>query len=87
MATTSFTQVKTILDTAMDAWTAKHGRKPDLSVHGDDSFGWNTRQQLASSDAFGNVLIDPSLVGNGKGNETNLAVPCARACRGSRECR
>jgi hypothetical protein len=74
MANTSFTEVKAILDNSIAAWAAQHGRQPDLSIHGDDSFGWSTKQQLANSSGFGNVLIDPSLVGNGKGNETNLAI-------------
>lgn len=74
MALTCFTRVKEILDDAMAQWSTEHGRTPDLSVHSDDSFGWNTKEQLARSDGFGNVLIDPSLVGNGKGNETNLVV-------------
>ena len=74
MALTSFTDVKGMLDGLMAQWANAHGRNPDLSVHSDASFGWNTKEQLANSDGFGNVLIDPALVGNGKGNETNLAV-------------
>jgi len=74
MASTTFVHVKEILDNAMTDWSTAHGRQPDLSVHGDDSFGWNTKEQLAKSDGFGNVLIDPMLVGNGKGNQTNLVI-------------
>jgi hypothetical protein len=74
MALTSFTRVQEILDGVMDQWSVAHGRTPDLSIHSDNSFGWTTKEQLADSDGFGNVLIDPALVGNSNGNETNLVV-------------
>jgi len=81
MATTSFTMIKSILDDMMVKWESQHG-KPDLTVHGDDSFGWQTKEQLANSRGFGKVLIDGSLVGNGKGNLTNLAVALRKGVAG-----
>jgi hypothetical protein len=73
MAATSFAAVKKILDDVVAAWKVKNGGDADLSIHG-DGFGWDTRDQLAQAQAFDLRLIDPSLVGNGKGAQTNLVV-------------
>jgi hypothetical protein len=72
-ATTSFVVVKAILDGVIAGWIWKNKQAPDLTVHG-PNFGWDTKQQLAQSQGFGQVLIDPSLVGNGKGAQTNLVL-------------
>jgi hypothetical protein len=71
--TTTFAMVKKILDDLVTAWKAKNERDPNLSLHG-ETFGWETRDQLVQARAFDFPLIDPSLVGNGKGAQTNLVV-------------
>jgi Ferritin-like len=66
--------VKQVLDGAIAAWKAKNGRDPDLQGKHGDSFGWDTKQQLAQADALGYRLIDPGKVGNGQGAQTNLVI-------------
>ena len=74
----TWARVKEILDNAMSSWRQKNPIFPQevsddqiLSIHG-EIFGWNTATELAQSKAFGLRLIEPSLVGNGRGFETNL---------------
>jgi hypothetical protein len=81
MPQTSFAQVKEILDRSIADWMAENGRDPDLLVHG-DSFGWDTKVQLAAADAFGIRLIDPAMVGNGKGHQTALVIALATGVPG-----
>jgi len=71
----SFTDVKEVLDGVMAAWETKHNRTPDLpGVHADPNFGWGNRDQLLRSEGFGFRLIDPALIGNGQGHQTNLVL-------------
>ena len=68
-----WSQVKEILDSAIRKWTDRTGVSPDLSVHEPEgTFGWNTKQELLDSTAFDKRLVDPSLIGNNSGIETNL---------------
>ena len=67
----TFADVKAILDFLVK------GKESDLTIIHGGTFGWATREQLA--DAVVDVgtgttyrLIDPSLVGNGRGVETFL---------------
>jgi hypothetical protein len=74
-ATPNFWDVKAILD-----WLTNHRTEQQLqSIHG-ATFRWAARQQLL--DAIVDLgdggttfpLIDPSLVGNGQGANTNLVI-------------
>jgi hypothetical protein len=82
MAQTSFVVVKAILDGALAGWIWKNKKAPDLSVHGDPNFGWQSKQQLAQSQAFGMPLIDPTKVGNGQGAQNNLVIALATGVPG-----
>jgi hypothetical protein len=68
-----FSRVKAILDSAVDAWRARTGREPNLAKHG-NGFGWQNRQQLLSSFAFGKQLIAAEDIGTGRGKDSNLVV-------------
>jgi hypothetical protein len=68
-----FSEVKQILDDAIAAWTAMHGRAPDLTHH-DAGFGWSTREQLLNATGYGYPLIDPEKIGNNQGDQTNLVI-------------
>jgi hypothetical protein len=71
----TFDQVKQILDGAIAGWSARTGRVPDLTgMHVSQDFGWADKQQLLDSVAHGLPLIAAGLIGNGRGNETNLVV-------------
>jgi hypothetical protein len=74
-ATTSvhWPRVQEILDGAIAGWKTKNGREPHLQLHG-ASFGWDTKDKLANTEALDFRLIDPSMVGNGQGAQTNLIV-------------
>lgn len=69
----SFSDVKQILDDAITGWKARTGRDPILSIHG-GNFGWDSRDDLLLAEAFTHRLIDPSLIGNNKGHQTNLVI-------------
>ena len=67
-------RVQEILDGAIAGWKTKNGREPRLQqIHG-ASFGWDTKDKLANAEALGFRLIDPGMVGNGQGAQTNLIV-------------
>ncbi|SRR5713226_655320 len=68
-----FAEIKAILDKAIDGWRNRTHRNPDLSVHS-GNFGWSTKSALQNATAFNLRLIDPALVGNGHGSQTNLVV-------------
>jgi hypothetical protein len=74
MTAPSFTEVKALLDKTVSQWREAHGREPDLAQHDPATFGWNDRAQLLAAEAFGNRLIEPELIGNGRGQETALVV-------------
>jgi hypothetical protein len=71
-------RVKQILDGAIADWSTKHGRAPKLKQRHGNNFAWDTKAELAA--AVANIggtpyrLIDPSMIGNGKGRQTNLIV-------------
>jgi hypothetical protein len=73
MNPTRFADVKALLDKAIAGWREANGREPDLSLHS-ASFGWTTRAELLSAEAFGQHLIAPEFIGNGRGRETALVV-------------
>lgn len=66
-----FDRVKTILDGLITRWTEAQGYPPHVEAHG-NSFGWDTREKLLDAEAFGNRLIDPSMIGNGRAKDTWL---------------
>jgi hypothetical protein len=71
-------RVKEILDGAIADWTTKNHRPPLLKQRHGPSFSWDTKDQITNAVAQigGSTfrLIDPSLVGNGKGRQTNLII-------------
>src|SRR6476620_9460441 len=71
--TVRFHQVKQILYDAILAWSAAHGRAPNLTLHGPE-FGWETREQLLNAAAFGFRVIDPERIGSNQGDQTNLVI-------------
>jgi hypothetical protein len=69
-----FSEVKTILDNAVAAWSAeRNGEMPDFRHH-NASFGWSTRDELLNLTAYGYQLIEPHKIGNNQGDQTNLVV-------------
>jgi hypothetical protein len=75
--TVTWARVKEILDTVITEWRAAHGdRIPKLKQKHGPSFSWNTKAELAAAEAVigGEAyrLIDPALVAQQKGDETNL---------------
>ena len=77
----SFTDVKTILDRAIGAWRALNGRPPLLSTHGPE-FGWGSLEELLQSEAFGNPLIQPDLIGTDRAAEANIIVALTHGLTG-----
>ena len=77
----SFTDVKIILDKAIDAWRARSGRPPLLSTHGPE-FGWSSLDELLQSEAFGNPLIQPNLIGTDRAAEANIIVALTHGLTG-----
>jgi hypothetical protein len=71
----SWARIKEILDRAIAGWKVQNnGREPKLTLRHGASFGWDTKDKLATATAQGFRLIDPSMVGNGQGAQTNLVI-------------
>jgi hypothetical protein len=70
-----FTRVKQILDDAITTWNndPKNAAQADLSGHG-PSFAWDTKTNLLAAVGHGKRLIQPEMIGNGQGKNTNLVV-------------
>ena len=71
-----FAAVKKILDDLMTANIAQNGQA-DLTVHikaAGEKFSWATKEDLLASKAFGVLLVQPEVVGNGRGAEANLVI-------------
>jgi hypothetical protein len=74
-AAVAWARVKEILDGAILGWKAQNnGREPRLKPRHGASFGWDTKEMLAAANALGLRLIDPNMVGNGQGAQTNLVI-------------
>ena len=71
-------RVKDILDNAIERWKTARGRTPRLAIRHGSAFKWNTKQNLLNATALGRRLIDPAMIGNGRGHETNLVVALLR---------
>jgi len=73
-----FNRVKTLLDKSLQDWSAANGGlEPDLSRHnvsGKPAFGWSTAAELKAAWGKGVPLIQPEVIGNGRGGEANLVV-------------
>jgi hypothetical protein len=67
-----FARIKQILDNGLATWATQNGA-PDLSAHG-NSFSWNTKAELLVAVGHGQRLIQPEVIGNGKGAQANLVV-------------
>ena len=68
-----FAAVQTILNEAIAGWKDANGQDPNLAIHS-GNFGWDTKAQLLAATAFNLPLIDPTKIGNGKGDQTNLVI-------------
>ena len=68
----AFMRVKQILDQGLKTWKDVNG-DPDLSGHG-NTFSWATRDALLAAVGHGKRLIQPEVIGNGKGNQANLII-------------
>jgi hypothetical protein len=72
LANLRFPAIKKILDDGISAWAAQNG-PPDLSGHG-PTFSWKTKPELLAATGHGKRLIQPEVIGNGKGNQANLII-------------
>lgn len=73
----TFARVKAILDKALADWAADNGTAPDLSHHnsvGHPPMTWSTAAELRGAWGKNVQLIQPEIVGNGRGGEANLVV-------------
>ena len=72
-----FQRVKDILTDSIAAWKLRTGTNPDLSTHG-PTFpsldGTYTKADLLNAVARGRRLIQPEVIGNGRGSEANLVL-------------
>jgi hypothetical protein len=70
-----FARVKEILDQGIATWqTAPGNDNPaDLSGHG-STFSWATKAALLAAVGHGKRLIQPEVIGNGKGSQANLVL-------------
>ena len=69
----TFADVKAVLDKSLEGWRLRVGTPAQVGLHSDD-FGWATKAQLLAATAFGLRLIDPSIIGNGSGDKSNLVL-------------
>jgi len=80
-----FARVKEILNQAIVAWPKAPGRTgpPNLSGHG-STFSWSTKAALLEAVGHGRRLIQPEVIGNGKGNQANLIIDLRTGFAGPR---
>src|SRR5712691_4795547 len=73
----SFQRVKEILASSVTAWKQRTGTNPDLGTHG-PAFppldGNYAKADLLNATARGRRLIQPEVIGNGRGREANLVL-------------
>ncbi|HKQ06516.1 MAG TPA: hypothetical protein VJ464_15380 [Blastocatellia bacterium] len=72
LTTVGFADVKKILEDGMAAWEKANG-PANLSGHG-PTFSWNTKAELLAAVGHGKRLIQPDVIGNGRGNQANLII-------------
>jgi len=70
---TTFSRVQQILNNAVSQWEQKHGRPAIIAKHS-PTFGWDTRDQLLRSLAFGVPLIAQDKIDNHDGANSNLVI-------------
>src|SRR5258708_29407066 len=70
-----FARVKDILDQAITTWQNAPGNDnpTDLSGHG-PTFSWATKPALLAAVGHGARLIQPEVIGNGRGGQANLII-------------
>lgn len=80
-----FSRVKEILDQAITAWQNAPGRgkPPNLTNHG-STFAWSTKATLLEATGHTRRLIQPEVIGNGKGSEANLIIDLRTGFAGPR---
>ena len=72
MPDVGWARIKEILDNSIVRWQQEHGREPKMKIVHEGHVGWGTKEELAQSNPFGKILIEPDKVGNGRAAETNL---------------
>jgi len=72
MPDVNWPRIKEILNHLLIKWQQEHGREPKMKVVHEGHIGWETKEELAQSNPYGKILIEPDKVGNGQGAETNL---------------
>ena len=81
----TFETVKTILNKALDDWADANGGAPDLSRHnivGHPTMTWNSAAELRAAWGKNVPLIQPEVVGNGRGAEANLVIDLRQGLNG-----
>ena len=70
-----FTRVKEILDEGIATWQNAPGNDnpANLSGHG-HTFSWATKAALLAAVGHGVQLIQPEVIGTGKGSQANLII-------------
>lgn len=77
-------RVKQILEEAITTWQndPNNENPADLSGHG-PTFKWGTKAELLAAVGHGLRLIQPEVIGNGKGNQANLMIDLRKGFPGS----
>lgn len=72
----TFEQVKAILDYALQGWRLLNDGDPDLEGHngGGGPMSWATREELLAAVGKHHRLIDPTVIGNGMGEQAKLVI-------------
>ena len=81
----TFGRVKIILDKALDDWKTANGAPPDLSRHnnvGHPPMTWTSAAELRAAWGKNVPLIQPEVIGNGRGAEANLIIDLKKGLNG-----
>lgn len=81
----TFTRVKTILDKALSDWETANGGPPDLSGHnnaGQPPMTWTNAAELRAAWGKNVQLIQPEVVGNGRGADANIIIDLKKGLNG-----
>ena len=79
-----FARVKEILDQGIANWQSSppNDNPADLSGHG-PTFSWSMKPDLLAAGGHGARLIQPEVIGNGKGSQANLIIDLRTGLRGT----
>jgi len=78
-----FARVKEILDQGIANWqnSPPNDNPADLSGHG-PTFSWATKLEILAAVGHGARLIQPEMIGNGKGSQANLIIDLRTGLKG-----